>query len=85
MRPNIHAAGHIYDFLLLFGLVMSWWAFPFEYLIGVLQQVNMNDYIGGMFFFSLQVQPEVLLILGVMEATIIKTITCTANIHCWLH
>lgn len=48
MRPNIHAAGHIYDFLLLFGPVMSWWCFPFERLVGALQKINTNDHIGGM-------------------------------------
>ncbi|KAJ3720852.1 hypothetical protein C8R42DRAFT_581801 [Lentinula raphanica] len=49
-RPNIHAAGHIYDFLLLFGPVLSWWCFPFERLIGVLQKVNTNDHRGGTSF-----------------------------------
>ncbi|KAJ6537918.1 hypothetical protein B0H19DRAFT_962152 [Mycena capillaripes] len=28
-RPNVHVAFHIYDFLLLFGPVISWWCFPF--------------------------------------------------------
>ncbi|KAJ3765118.1 hypothetical protein FB446DRAFT_833337 [Lentinula raphanica] len=46
-RPNVHAAGHIYDFLLLFGPVLSWWCFPFERLIGVLQKINTNDHKGG--------------------------------------
>ncbi|THU82168.1 hypothetical protein K435DRAFT_592436, partial [Dendrothele bispora CBS 962.96] len=42
-RPNIHAAGHIYDFLLLlYGPVISWWCFPFERLIGALQKINTN-------------------------------------------
>ncbi|KAJ3791848.1 hypothetical protein GGU11DRAFT_694185, partial [Lentinula aff. detonsa] len=49
IKPNIHAAGHIFDFLLLFGPVMSWWCFPFERLIGALQKINTNDHIGGMF------------------------------------
>ena len=48
IRPNIHAAGHIYDFLLLFGPVKSWWCFPFECLIGALQKINTNDHVGGM-------------------------------------
>lgn len=48
-RPNIHAAFHIYDFLLLFGPVISWWSFPFERLIGILQKINTNDHIGGEF------------------------------------
>ncbi|KAJ6586081.1 hypothetical protein B0H19DRAFT_927263 [Mycena capillaripes] len=46
-RPNLHAAFHIYDFLLWFGPVISWWSFPFERLIGVLQRINTNDHIGG--------------------------------------
>jgi len=47
-RDNIHAALHIYDFLLLFGPVASWWTFPFERMIGALQKINTNDGIGGM-------------------------------------
>ncbi|KAE9396172.1 hypothetical protein BT96DRAFT_825122, partial [Gymnopus androsaceus JB14] len=46
---NIHMANHIYNFLKLFGPVISWWCFPFEHLIGVLQKVNTNDHIGGEF------------------------------------
>ena len=41
-RPNHHAAIHIYDFLKLFGPVHSWWAFPFERLIGILQHLPKN-------------------------------------------
>jgi hypothetical protein len=46
-RPNIHAALHVSDFLNLYGPVMSWWCFPFERLIGVLQKVKSNDIVGG--------------------------------------
>lgn len=46
-RPNAHAAFHIYDFILLFGPIISWWCFPFERLIGVLQKIKTNDQIGG--------------------------------------
>ncbi|KAF7339057.1 hypothetical protein MVEN_01981900 [Mycena venus] len=46
-RINIHAAFHIYDFLLLFGPIMAWWCFPFERLIGTLQKINTNDHVGG--------------------------------------
>jgi hypothetical protein len=52
-RPNCHVAFHIYDFLLLFGPVMSWWCFPFERLIGVLQKINTNNRIGGKMASSL--------------------------------
>ncbi|KAJ7133858.1 hypothetical protein C8R46DRAFT_809056, partial [Mycena filopes] len=46
-RINIHAAFHIYDFLILFGPIMAWWCFPFERLIGTLQKINTNNHIGG--------------------------------------
>lgn len=39
---NHHIATHIYDFLLLFGPVHSWWTFPFERLIFVMQEMNSN-------------------------------------------
>ncbi|KAF7344226.1 hypothetical protein MVEN_01713500 [Mycena venus] len=46
-RTNVHVAFHIYDFLLLFGPVLSWWCFPIERLIGVLQKINTNNHVGG--------------------------------------
>jgi hypothetical protein len=46
-KPNAHVAFHIYDFLLLFGPIISWWCFPFERLIGILQKIKTNDQIGG--------------------------------------
>ncbi|KAJ7767496.1 hypothetical protein DFH07DRAFT_736799 [Mycena maculata] len=46
-RTIIHTAFHIYDFLLLFGPVVSWWCFPFERVIGFLQKVNATDRVGG--------------------------------------
>ncbi|KAI0634151.1 hypothetical protein C8Q77DRAFT_1173032 [Trametes polyzona] len=41
-RTNNHVAFHIYDFLVLFGPVYSWWCFPFERLIGYLQRLPQN-------------------------------------------
>lgn len=49
LRPNHHAAFHIYDYLILFGPVHSWWTFPFERLIGVLQRLPSNHKSGGCF------------------------------------
>ncbi|KAJ7775904.1 hypothetical protein DFH07DRAFT_732124 [Mycena maculata] len=46
-RPNVHVVFHIYDFLLLFGPVISWWCFPFERIIGFLQKINTANHIGG--------------------------------------
>ncbi|KAF8547083.1 hypothetical protein OG21DRAFT_1425498 [Imleria badia] len=53
-RPNHHAAIHISDFLNLFGPVHSWWAFPFERLIGILQCLPKNHKSGK---FSMQQLP----------------------------
>lgn len=46
-RTNPHVAMHLYDFLLLFGPALSWWAFPIERLIGQLGKINSNDHLGG--------------------------------------
>lgn len=46
LRPNHHAAFHIYDYLLLFGPAHSWWCFPFERLIGILQRLPVNHKFG---------------------------------------
>lgn len=46
LRPNHHASFHIYDYLLLFGPVNSWWTFPFERLIGTLQRLPSNHKAG---------------------------------------
>jgi hypothetical protein len=46
---NFHMAIHIFDFLGLFGPVRSWWSFPFERLIGILQRQPSNHKIGEPF------------------------------------
>ncbi|KAL5497965.1 hypothetical protein ACEPAH_2896 [Sanghuangporus vaninii] len=46
--PNMHMAKHIAEFLPLFGSVYSWWSFPFERLIGVLQSLSINNKLGEM-------------------------------------
>jgi hypothetical protein len=46
-RTNMHVSFHLYDFFYLFGPMVSWWTFPFERLIGVLERVPTNDHIGG--------------------------------------
>ena len=46
-RPNNHMAQHIYDFILLFGPVRSWWCFPFERIIGQLQRMHTNHKFGA--------------------------------------
>lgn len=45
-RPNHHMALHIFDFLLLYGPTHSWWCFPFERLVGLLQRLPTNHRFG---------------------------------------
>jgi hypothetical protein len=45
-RPSGHMSIHLYEFLVSFGPVRSWWTFPFEHLIGRLQQLPHNDHFG---------------------------------------
>ncbi|RDX44271.1 hypothetical protein OH76DRAFT_1359820 [Lentinus brumalis] len=40
--PNHHIALHLKPFLLAFGPVHGWWAFPFERFNGLLQRLNTN-------------------------------------------
>jgi len=41
-RPNHHMALHLWEYLCLYGPVHSWWTFPFERLIGLLQRLPTN-------------------------------------------
>jgi len=50
-KPNHHMAFHLYDFLILFGAVRSWWMFPFERLIGHLQRIPKNHLHGNLFLY----------------------------------
>ena len=51
-RPTHHMVLHLYDFLILFGPVQSWWCFPFERLIGMLQRMPNNHKLGKFNFFT---------------------------------
>lgn len=46
LHPNHHMALHIYEFLLSFGPVHSWWAFPYERMIGMIQRMPNNGKVG---------------------------------------
>ncbi|KAF9035754.1 hypothetical protein BJ165DRAFT_1312661, partial [Panaeolus papilionaceus] len=41
-RPNHHAALHLSEYIHLYGPVHSWWTFPFEWVIGLLQRISTN-------------------------------------------
>jgi hypothetical protein len=42
-KTSHHLSLHMYEFLKLFGPARSWWTFPFERLIGILQRLPHND------------------------------------------
>ena len=46
LHPNHHMALHLPEYLLLYSPVHSWWTFPFEQLIGILQRISTNYKIG---------------------------------------
>ncbi|KDQ55330.1 hypothetical protein JAAARDRAFT_100053, partial [Jaapia argillacea MUCL 33604] len=46
LRLNHHLALHLGKLLKNLGPVHGWWVFPFEHIVGVLQQVNTNPKLG---------------------------------------
>lgn len=46
LHPNHHVSMHLGEFLELFGPIHGWWMFPFERVIGILQQTKLNGRIG---------------------------------------
>jgi hypothetical protein len=52
LHANHHMALHLHEYLLLYGPVHAWWAFPFERLIGLLQRVPTNHKQHGMYMID---------------------------------
>ena len=42
LHPNHHMALHLNEYLSQYGPIHSWWTFPFERLIGVIQRIPNN-------------------------------------------
>lgn len=83
LRPNHHMALHIHEYLLLFGPVHSWWTFPFERMIGLLQRMHHNGKIGMFSFFPFVVTSQ-FVILGDLEETMARAYTRSANLRALL-
>ncbi|KDQ52056.1 hypothetical protein JAAARDRAFT_50392 [Jaapia argillacea MUCL 33604] len=47
LLPNHHFALHLGEILKNLGPVQGWWVFPFERIVGILQQVNTNSRLGN--------------------------------------
>jgi hypothetical protein len=46
LQPSHHSAIFIGEMLMRFGPIHGWWCFPFERVIGLLQQINTNSKLG---------------------------------------
>ena len=80
--PNHHAVIHIYDFLFLFGPVHSWWAFPFEHLVGILQCLPKNHISGKPVVDS---SPFTYLqLIGELKNTMLQTYLKASKLCAWL-
>jgi hypothetical protein len=88
IHPNVkpktlaHMTQHIYDFLLLFGPVHSWWCFPFERLIGILQRQPSNRRYGMLLFDYLRLLSD--LAIEQLEHTMLHSFLQTSKLRCWL-
>ena len=78
---NHHISFHIYDFLLLFGPVRSWWCFPVERLVGVLQNLPSNHKSGMPLSFS-YIFFHSHLLLGQMEVSIFSSYIAASKLRC---
>lgn len=81
-KGNHHIAFHIYDFLILFGPMLSWWCFGFERLIGHLQRTPHNHRIGE--GIPLNLELSLTYGTGELEATIHTTFVRASNLKRWL-
>ena len=81
-RTNQHVAFHISDFLLLYGPVRSWWCFPFERLIGVLQNLPSNHKFGE--FSNFLRVPFLIPLLGQMEGSLLQSFIAASKLRRWL-
>ena len=81
-RTNNHMAFHIYDFLLLFGPMHSWWCFPFERLIGQLQRLGHNHKFGS--YSNLLSLIYANKFTGQLEATLFRSFLRAGKVKRWL-
>lgn len=78
-----HMVFHIYDFLLLFGPVHSWWCFPFERLIGQLQCFPHNHKF-GMYALQYEACIQLKCHAGQLESTLLQAYICGGKLRSWL-
>ena len=87
-RPNHHMALHLHEYLCRFGPVRSWWTFPFERIIGVLQCIPTNFKIGmscALFLYLLTNHLIHVFHPGQLEQTISESFTWSANLRAFIY
>lgn len=82
-RSNHHVSFHIYDFLLLFGPIHSWWTYPFERLIGILQRLPHNHRFGEQYRISLH-SLDLTAYPGELEGAIHRAFVAAGNFRRWM-
>ena len=83
-RPNHHMSMHLPHFLQLFGPVWSWWCFPFEWLIGQLQQLLSNHKLGVLLHILVHLSLCLTNISGQMESTLLESFLRVGKLKRWL-
>ena len=52
LHPNHHLALHLHEYILQYGPIHSWWTFPYEQLIGIIQRIPNNGKQGNWGVFA---------------------------------
>lgn len=76
-RPNHHASLHIDYFLRRYGPMHGWWMFPFERIIGTLQDTNTNHKIGRLDTLNIPITD---MRTGELEKTMLMTFCAAAKV-----
>lgn len=81
---NQHMSLHLPVFIRLFGPVHSWWTYPFERLIGVLQHLPTNHKFGQYLATHTKNVLELTWSLGELESTLVQSFMRAAALRCWI-
>ena len=84
LHPNHHMALHLQEYLIQYGPVHSWWTFPFERLIGLIQRIPSNGK-PGTYAVGSNLSPLITnRLLGEYEESISKSYSRVANFRALL-
>ncbi|KAL5499154.1 hypothetical protein ACEPAH_1672 [Sanghuangporus vaninii] len=78
--PSMHMATHIPECARRFGSVYSWWTFPFERLIGRLQNIQTSSRTGKQLILTIRTTALTVRCTGQFEATMLNTFIATSRL-----